>query len=219
MYEYILFDLDGTLTDPKEGITKSVQYALRHFGIDEPDIDNLTRFIGPPLHKSFSEYYGFSEAESQKAVEKYRERFSKIGIYENYVFEGISDLLYRLKEKNRVLAVATSKPEVFMLKILEKYDLKKYFDVMVGSEMDGKRTDKAEVIDEVFRRLYLTEADKYKAIMVGDRKYDIYGAKACGISCIGVEFGYAEDDELQLAGADYVISCVSELEELLLNKK
>lgn len=123
MYNTILFDLDGTLTDPKEGITKCVQYALSHFGVEEADLEQLTKFIGPPLQYSFMTYYGFDEEKAQKAIEKYRERFSTVGIFENGVYEGIKDMLNELKKIGKVLAVATSKPQVYAEKILEKYDL------------------------------------------------------------------------------------------------
>jgi len=217
MYDYILFDLDGTLTNPKEGITKCIQYALSYMGIEEPDLNNLTRFIGPPLHTAFMEYYGFDEAAAWTAVKRYRERFGTIGVYENEVFQGISDLLGQLKQNSMILAVATSKPEIFMSKILEKYDLKKYFDVAAGSELDGMRTEKADVIEEVLRRLSISDKERSRVIMVGDRKYDIEGAKACGIHSVGVEFGFAEENELESAGADYVVSSVDELRKLLLN--
>ena len=216
MYKYILFDLDGTLTDPKEGITRCVQYALSHFNIDEPNLEALTRFIGPPMHLSFRDFYGFDEEKVKRAVEKYRERFNTIGIFENGAFEGIHQMLETLKKKDKILALATSKPEVQAQRILEKYDLIQYFDCVVGSELDGTRGNKAEVIREVFRRLDFSPLQQTHALMVGDRKYDILGAKACGIHSVGVKFGYAEENELELAGADYVVNTIDELTELLL---
>lgn len=211
MYSIILFDLDGTLTDPKEGITKCVQYALRHFGIEEVNLDNLTRFIGPPLQQSFREYYGFDEEISKQAIEKYRERFSTVGVFENLVYDGIKDMLNQLCQMDKVLAVATSKPQVYAERILTKYDLKQYFKVVVGSELDGTRSNKADVIEEVFRQLKITEKEKMETVMVGDRKHDILGAKACGIDSVGVEFGYAEENELSEAGAKYIVHSVNEL--------
>ena len=159
MYKYILFDLDGTLTNPKEGITKCVQYALKYFNINEPNLDNLTKFIGPPLHESFERFYNFSKEDAKLAVEKYRERFSTIGLFENGVYDGIKELLEALKREGKILAVATSKPEVFSLRILEKYELKDYFDIICGSELDGRRTIKAEVIEEVFNILHLKDEE------------------------------------------------------------
>lgn len=212
---YVLFDLDGTLTDPKEGITRSVQYALEDFGIHEPDLDQLTCFIGPPLAESFREYYGFDEVEAARAVKKYRERFSDVGIYENRVLEGTQDMLAALKAAGRVVCLATSKPEVFAKKILKKYGLDGFFDVAVGSELDGRRGTKAEVIEEALRRAG-AQNQREKAVMVGDRRQDIEGAKQCGLSSIGVQFGYAEPGELEKAGADYVAGSMEELKNVLL---
>ena len=211
---YILFDLDGTITDPKEGITKSVQYALEDFGIQEPDLEKLTCFIGPPLVQSFQEYYGFDEAEAQRAVQRYRQRFAEVGIFENGVYEGVHEMLSELNNAGKTLCLATSKPGVFAKKILEHYHLAPYFTVVVGSELDGRRSDKAEVIEEVLHRLAITES-REKAVMVGDRRHDILGAKRCGLTSVGVSFGYAEPGELEKAGADYVVSSVAELGELL----
>ena len=225
---YVLFDLDGTLTDPKEGITKCVQYALADFGIIEPDLEALTCFIGPPLLQSFREYYGFDEKEAERAVAKYRERFSTIGLFENSVFDGVHEMLEKLREQGKVICLATSKPEVYAKKIIEKYGIYKYFDIIVGSKLDGRRTNKAEVIEEVLRQAAVkTENDaaavhanpvddiREKAIMVGDRHHDIDGAKACRMESVGVRFGYAEEDELEKAGATYVVDTVKELSELL----
>ncbi len=211
MYDTLLFDLDGTLTDPKEGITKCVQYALKSFQIDEENRDRLVCFIGPPLHESFRVYYGFDKDQANRAVQKYRERFETIGLYENRVFDGIKEMLQQLEASGKCLAVATSKPEIFAKKILEKYELLTYFKEVVGSEMDGTRTEKSEVIQEVFKRLGLSEEQKQRVLMIGDRKHDILGAKKCGIHSMGVQFGYAEPNELVVAGADYIVNTVEEL--------
>ncbi len=215
MFDLCLFDLDGTLTDPKEGITNCVKYALEYFGIDEKDEATLLRFIGPPLYDSFRGIYGFSDAAAKKAVEKYRERFSPIGIYENTVLDGACTMLKELKEKGKTLALATSKPYVFAEKILEKYDMSKYFDYAVGSELDGTRNYKDEVITEVFRMA--KPSDLSRVVMIGDRKQDIIGAKKCGIASIGVRCGYAEEDELEDAGADFIFANLYELTDFLLN--
>lgn len=207
MKRYILFDLDGTLTDPKEGITKSVQYALAKLGIEE-DSNNLTKFIGPPLKESFSVFYGFDREKAEKAVEFYRERYADIGIFENKVIEDIPQVLKILKEAGKILAVATSKPTKFAKAICDKYDLSQYFDLILGSELDGTRSNKDEVIKEVLNRL---GCSKEETIMVGDRRHDIIGAKKCDIASVGVEFGYAEEGELQKAGADYIVKKPSEL--------
>ncbi len=216
--KYILFDLDGTLTDPMEGITKSVQYALKHFDIVEEDLQNLTPFIGPPLKDSFMQFYGFDEEKAERAIEKYRERFRDTGIFENKVYEGIPEMLCGLKEKGYHLAVASSKPELFVNRILEHFDLVKYFEQVTGSELDGRRADKAEVVKEALRRLYGEEPDTESALrkkamtyMVGDRKFDIIGAKAEGLKSVGVTFGYGSKEELCAEEPDHLTESVEEL--------
>lgn len=217
MYQYILFDLDGTLTDPKIGITTCVQYALHKMGIEEPDLDRLEPFIGPPLMDSFREFYGMSEEESLRAVEYYRERFSTVGLFENEVYPGIPELLERLKEDGRKLAIASSKPTVFVKRILDHFSICRYFDVIVGSELDGTRCRKEEVVEEALRQLVTDDmTEKKMVVMVGDRRFDIEGAKACHISSIGVNYGYAAEGELSEAGADYVVENVEELTAVLL---
>ncbi len=214
-YKYLLFDLDGTLTDPKEGITKSFQYALESLGIHEPNLDNLTKYIGPPLRDSFCDYFSGSLVET--AVEKYRERFTEKGIHENSVYDGIPQLLEAVKNAGKSISLATSKPEYLAVRILEDYKLAEFFDCMTGGLADGKRDTKASVIREVFERLNIQEKDKNSVLMIGDRKYDIEGAIICGIDSVGVKFGYAEDGELEKAGATYIVSTVDELQKLLLS--
>lgn len=215
--DYILFDLDGTLTDPKDGITRCVDYALRYFGIETADLDTLTNFIGPPLIDSFMEFYGFDEGKAKLAVEKYRERFSAVGVFENRVYPGIPSMLKRLTNAGKTLALATSKPWIFAQRILDKYALAPYFTVVVGSELDGRRNAKAEVITEALAQLKIDENDKSRCIMVGDRRHDILGAKANGLCSLGVRIGYAEDGELEAAGATYIAADVAEMETLLLS--
>lgn len=217
MYQYILFDLDGTLTDPKIGITTCVQYALHKMGIEEPDPDRLEPFIGPPLIDSFREFYAMNEEEAVRAVEYYRERFSTVGLFENEVYSGIPELLARLKKDGRKLAIASSKPTVYVKKILEYFSIYEYFDIIVGSELDGTRCRKEEVVEEALEQL--SADDKFRkrdAVMIGDRKFDIEGAKAHEIPSIGVNYGYAADNELMEAGADCVVGNVKELSEVLL---
>ena len=158
MNDYILFDLDGTLTDPKEGITKSVQYALSAFGIEVTNLDELEPFIGPPLKDSFMEFYGMDEPTALRAIEKYRERFQDKGLFENRLYDGVPELLRKLKGNHKKVAIASSKPTVFVERILEYFDIRRYFDVVVGSELDGTRTEKSEVVAEALRQLYGEES-------------------------------------------------------------
>lgn len=221
MNDYILFDLDGTLTDPKEGITKSVQYALADQGIVVEDPDTLTPFIGPPLKDSFMEFYGLDEEAAERAIAKYRERFQDTGIFENRLYDGIPELLRKLKGNHKKLAVASSKPTVFVERILEHFDIRSYFDVVVGSELDGTRTEKQEVVAEALRQLYGEDKEdtaqkKYNTVMVGDRKFDVAGAKAEGVVSVAVSYGYGPMDELKIAKPDYIVRTVEELEKLLL---
>lgn len=195
MLKYILFDLDGTLTDPKEGITKCVQYALKKFGI-ERNCDELIEFIGPPLKEHFMEYANLSDEDGVKAVEYYRERYAPIGIFENGVYDGVIKMLSCLKEKGYILAVATSKPKIYSEKICEKYGISEYITYLSGSELDGRNTDKAAVIKNAMEHL---GASKDNTIMIGDRVYDLDGAKANGIRSIAVSYGYGSDDELKNA--------------------
>lgn len=214
-YKYIFFDLDGTLTDPQEGITNCVKYALESFGIDETDYSKLMRFIGPPLVYSFSEYYGFDEQKSLKAVEKYRERFSTVGLFENKVYDGIYDALQKLVDSGHVLVLATSKPRVFADRIMTKYRLRPYFKLICGSELDGTRNDKNEVIEYAIQTL---DCPRDRIIMVGDRKHDIIGAKKCGIASCGVRFGYAEEGELEASGADFIADTIVDMTDILMQK-
>lgn len=214
-YKYLLFDLDGTLTDPKEGITTSVQYSLKSFGIDEPDLDKLEPFIGPPLKDSFMKYYGFNEEQAQKAIVKYREWFSPTGIFQNRIYPGTAQMLAALKNEGKVLAVASSKPTVFVEKILNHFEIRQYFDVVVGSELNGVRGSKEEVVEEALRQLSAS-IDKEHTAMIGDREFDVFGGKEHGLTTVGVTFGYAGEGELEAAGADYIVNTVEELRRLLI---
>lgn len=215
-YQHILFDLDGTLTDPKEGITKCFQYALKHMGIIEESLDNLERVIGPPLMDSFQHFYGLSEAQAREAVVKYRERFSTIGLYENKVFDGMEAMLKNLNSHGITLAVASSKPTIYVEQICTHFEIKPYFHHIVGSFLDGRRTQKEEVVAEALRQFHCVQASD-NIVMVGDRKFDIEGAHAQGLKAIGVTFGYGSLKELSTAGADKIVDSVSELEQYLLS--
>lgn len=217
MKNYLLFDLDGTLTDPKVGICTCVQYALASFGIDEPDIDKLTPFIGPPLKDSFMQFYSMDEQQAESAVAKYRERFQDTGLFENELYDGIPKMLETLNSKGMYLAVASSKPTVFVERILEHFQIKKYFKVIVGSELDGTRVNKDEVVDEALRRLFGDKPiEKEKVYMIGDRRFDVEGARAMGVESVGVTYGYGDMDELREAKADYIVRSVEELQSFLL---
>ena len=213
-YTHILFDLDGTLTDPKEGITKCVQHALRHFGIEEPDLNKLVPFIGPPLIPSFMGFYGMTGEQAREAVAVYRERFGAVGLFENRVLEGIPEMLSILKSQGRILAVASSKPEGYVIRILEHFGLLKYFDQVIGATMDGKRSEKKDVIEEALNRLDRT-ADRSGILMVGDRRHDVEGAISCGIDSLGVYTGFAPEGELEEAGATYVFHSIADMAAFL----
>lgn len=211
--EYVLMDLDGTITNPKEGITKCFQYALQHFGVDVEDLDSLCEYIGPPLLDSFRNGFGFSEERAREAAAKYRERFVTEGWKENLVYPGMEEALQRLKESGKILIVATSKPEVLAVRILQHFGLDGYFDDICGADDDQNRSRKDEVIRYALKRHELTELQE--VIMVGDRKYDILGAKACGISSMGVLYGFGDRAELKEAGADYLAESVPDMAEQL----
>lgn len=212
-YETVLFDLDGTLTDPGIGITNSVMYALKKYGIEVSDRAELYCFIGPPLLDSFQRYYGFSEKQAIEAVAYYREYFSDGGLFENTVYDGIEKLLQNLKKAGKKLVVATSKPEVFAVRILEHFGLAEYFDYIAGAELNGPRNRKGDVIAYALTSCGI--ADASNVIMVGDREHDVNGAKENGIDCIGVLFGYGNRRELEEAGAAYIAETVEEIERII----
>ncbi|AGY76702.1 MULTISPECIES: HAD-IA family hydrolase [Clostridium] len=207
-YKYILFDLDGTITESKEGITKSVQYALKKFGIIVESLDLLEKFIGPPLKYSFSEYFGFDENKSLEAVQYYREYFEKKGIMENKVYDHIEDLLKQLKELKLKLIIATSKPTKFSNIILNNFNLTSYFDAIVGSNMNGTRCTKGEVIKHVLEK-YRINSDE--AVMIGDRKYDMIGARQNNMDSIGVTYGYGSLEELKNENPTYIADSVMDI--------
>lgn len=215
MYQYILFDLDGTLTDPREGITKSVQYALAKMGIEEPDLTALEHFIGPPLYDEFRRCYGFNDTEAKRAVAAYRERFSEIGWKENLLFDGVPDMLRSLRAVGKRLAVASSKPTVFVEKILHLFEITSYFDAVSGATLDGSISTKAQVVDQALQMLGVT--DRKSTVLVGDRMHDVEGARLCGIDCVGVTLGFGGEQELQQAGANYIVRNFAELMQVLTN--
>jgi phosphoglycolate phosphatase len=212
--DLILFDLDGTLTDPKEGIINSYRYALAAFGIQEEDT-SLTRFIGPPLRESFAAL-GFSPGETEKAVAVYREYFSTEGIFQNAVYPGVPKMLETLRGAGFTLCVATNKAEVYAQTILEHYNLSQYIAYTSGDSLDGTLASGGK--KEIIRRALeaVSAADLTRAVMAGDRKHDILGAKESGIASVGVLYGYGSREELEAAGADRIAGSPEELTALLL---
>ena len=210
MYKAIFFDLDGTLTESGEGITKSAQYALEKLGKPEEDLDKLRVFIGPPLMEQFMKYADIDETEARKAVEYYRERYAVKGIFENQPYEGVENLLRELKGRGYILAVASSKPEYYVTKILDYFNLSSYFEVVVGSEMNGARTSKTEVIEEALKRLNMSDRRK-EVLMIGDKEHDVLGAREAGLDCVAVGYGYGTKEELTAAQPLKIVASVDEL--------
>lgn len=213
MYELILFDLDGTLTDSAPGITRCVQYALSRLGIEENDLDKLRPFVGPPLTDSFKERYHMTDSEAEKARDYYRERFAAVGLYENAVYPGVEALLDCLGKAGVKMVIATSKPTIYSVKILEHFGLSRYFAAVIGSNLDGSRVDKGEVIAAALDEVKCS--DRSKVVMVGDREHDVAGARANGIAVISVGYGYGSPEELAAARPDHIVPTVAALQELL----
>lgn len=209
MYEYVFFDLDGTLTNPFVGIASSVKYALNKFGIEVENLRDLAIFIGPPLYDSFTKFYHMSDEEAKTAIKYYRERYEVTGWMENYVYDGIYTLLDTLKKKGYKLVIATSKPENTTNFILKHFDLLKYFDFVAGATLDGTRIHKDQVIKHALDSLNIT--DPSKVIMVGDRKFDVLGAKEFNIETIAVEYGYGNKEEFIASGAAYIVKDVLDI--------
>lgn len=215
MYQHILFDLDGTLTDPMLGITNSIIYSLQKLNIEAPANEALIPFIGPPLHESYEIFYNLKDDDNKKAITLYREYFSDKGMYENEVYPGIKLLLDALQSLDKKLYVATSKPTYFARPILEHFNLAHYFESITGSELDGTRTNKAEVIAHVLKTHNLNPDD---CIMIGDRKHDIIGARTNNIDSIGVLYGYGSDEEIKAAHPTYTIATVDYLLDAIAKK-
>ena len=218
-YKIILFDLDGTIIDQGVGIVNSVLYALEKFNIKVENKEELYKFIGPPLHKSFEEFYGFSEEQAMKAVDYYREYYRDKGIYQTEIYAGIEKTLRQLKDNNKILAISTSKPQVFTEKILKFLNIIDCFDVIAGANLDGTRSDKAQIIEYAINQcneLKNITFDLSQVIIVGDRKHDIIGAKTIGIDSLGVLYGYGSKEELTTAGATYLVSTPQNIVDVLL---
>ncbi|QIH79104.1 HAD-IA family hydrolase [Macrococcoides canis] len=213
MYDNILFDLDGTLTDPYIGITNSIIYSLQQMNIEAPDNSALIPFIGPPLHESYRTVYNLQDEDNATAIKHYRTYFSDKGMYENEVYAGIEIVLQALTAQGKQLFVATSKPTDFAIPILQHFKLDDYFNEIVGSNMDGTRTNKAEVIATVMNTHQL---DPHKTVMIGDRMHDINGAHQNNIDSIGVLYGYGSAEEINAAKPTHTIATVDYLLDVLL---
>lgn len=209
-YRNVLFDLDGTLTDPREGITRSIQFGLSKLGIDEPDLSKLEHFIGPPLLQQFMTTYGFDEAKAWEAMGFYRERFAVTGLYENEVFEGVAPLLEELVAQGRQLFIATSKPHVYAREIARHFDFARHFKVIYGSELDGTRTNKVELIAHLVSEQGL---DPAHTLMIGDRKHDLIGARDNGMDAAAVGYGFGSFEELNSFAPKYHFETLAQLHQ------
>ncbi|MDO4344409.1 MAG: HAD family hydrolase [Eubacteriales bacterium] len=218
-YQYILFDLDGTLTESGPGITRSVSQALKRMGCEELSEEILTKFIGPPLVESMMRYGKLTRAEADQAIVYYREYYASKGMFENEVYPGVEKMLQDLKENGKKLAVSTSKPEVYARKIIEHFRLTGYFDVICGATFDESRVDKADIIADTMEKFGLHDGEKSRVLMVGDREHDVVGAKKNGVAAAGVLYGYGSRQELCEAGADYLIASAPELAKKILEEK
>lgn len=212
-YEYIFFDLDGTLTDSQDGILNSFRSIFKHFGIKEPEYEVLRTYIGPPLVLTIGQTLGFTGEKLQEAVKVFRSYYDNQGYMENRVYKGIPEALQRLKALGCKLSVATSKPEHTAIKIMEHFDIAKYFDHICGSLPDESRSKKTDVIEYAIKLNGIS--DRSKILMVGDRKFDVEGAHQSGLKCSGVLFGYGSREEFEAAGADYIVENPENLEKLL----
>lgn len=213
--KYVFFDLDGTLTDSREGILNSIEYMLKHFDIRVADRSGLRVWLGPPLMESLEKYQGFSKEKAWEGVLKYREYFDEKGIFENRVYEGIAELMETLRARGCSLMLATSKPEIAARRVMDHFDLTKYFDYVGGASQDTSRVKKGDVIRYVMETNHITDPDE--VIMVGDRENDVAGAHQNDVKAIGVLYGYGTREELDTAGADYIAETVEDVADIIEN--
>lgn len=212
-WKYVLFDLDGTITNSSKGIIRCIEYALHAAGRPIPEERVLLQFIGPPLVIGFQEFMGMTREEAEWFRDKYRERYQTIGAFEAELYAGIDQVLAMLKQQGKKISLATSKPEETAIRILDHFGLLSYFDETAGATMDGSRDSKEDVIREALDRFHITEDQKDRVLMVGDRNLDIAGAKRFGIASLGVYYGFAEPGELEAAGADYIARDMDALQQ------
>ena len=214
-YDILLFDLDGTLTDSAEGIIRSMKHALVTMG--KPVPDDINCFLGPPLYDSFEEFCGMNEEEVLEAVRIFRERYKTIGLFENRVYDGVEEMLERLQKGGKKMYVATSKPDVFAERILEKFGIAHYFPIIGGADIGGTRNEKREVIEYVLEKAGIT--DRSRVLMIGDRRQDVNGAHKTRLKCLGILWGYGTVEELTEAGADFIAHTPQEAADMLLGKE
>ncbi len=211
-FDTLLFDLDGTLTDSTEGIINCLEHAIKQMGFEVPEDTN--KFLGPPIRQSFAEFLGMNDEQITEAVKIFRERYSTVGLFENRVYDGIPELLDRLRSAGKRLMIATSKPEVYAVRIADRFGMSPYFDIIGGAELDGSRDYKHEVIEYVLAKSGIT--DRSSVLMIGDRRQDVLGAHKTGLKCMGVLWGYGPVKELTQAGADYITRTPQSAADMLL---
>ena len=214
-FDLILFDVDGTLTDSSEGITKSVQYTLNEYGIEAPDLEDLRKFIGPPLIDSFQKYYGFTKEEAMEARRIFNERYRPIGWKENHPYPGIESVLEALQKEGKMLGIATSKASDVADQVLELFDLKKYFTIICAAPNNGLNGEKAGRIVAAMEEAKAPGCEVKNPVMVGDTRFDVNGAHECGIPCIGVTWGFAAEGEFEACNTEYIVDTMDQLLELL----
>lgn len=218
IFKTALFDLDGTITDSGTGIMNAIRYAVKKYGLEEPEEAVLRSFIGPPLKEQFRKVFGLHEDEGRRMVALYREYYGEKGIFENSVYDGVPEMLDTLKESGVRILMATSKPEKYARIIAEHFDFAKYFDFIGGARMDGTRTVKDEVIEYVLEISGICEKERASAVMIGDRSHDIIGAEKCGLHSMGVLYGYGSRDELEAAGAELIVETPKAIAELFMKR-
>lgn len=211
-FDTLLFDLDGTLTDSTEGIVRCLEYALERMGFDIPEDTN--KFLGPPLYRSFAEFCGMNEEQVNEAVRIFRERYSTVGLFENRVYEGVPEMLKRLRDGGKRIMVATSKPEVYAVRIFDRFGLSQFFEIVGGANINGTRNDKDEVIEYVLGKAGIS--DRSSVLMIGDRRQDVIGAHKTGLKCMGILWGFGSIEELTEAGADFIAETPEKAADMLL---
>lgn len=213
-FDYAIFDFDGTIVDTGEGILKSLQYAFDFFTDEVPSFEDLKVFIGPPIHYSFTHFFGVPESEVEDYIKKYRERYSEIGIYECELYDGMLELLNKLKENKIKVGVASSKPQIFIERLMDHFDLTSYFDFICGTSSDDcKHIGKKDLVEKCMRNLGAKDLDK--VIMIGDRYFDIDGGNEAGVYSCGIAHGYGDREEFQAHNADFIVDDVADLDLIL----